>query len=1247
MLVNGVPGFPQDAAAGLSYIMGAGTDAQAPTGGWNPIFAQLDYNLVSNESGSNAWDLASAHDEISASSWWGKVTSADLSKGNNEYYIRPPGPLVGFQNPSDDPYSSDPNTYYLWDFNQVPAAGSTPGIELEDIGTFIGLNGNPTEDPNPASIFYIDFTYRIDLSNDYASDPGVPIYDLQLSLQCSGGSPTISYSSNDGADWSGIPSVTSLTPPAGFTIPVNIPINYSDFNNFIGIDQNHTSPDTNQNYKSNPKENRNVLRFPNPQFGPWSGQAYAILRIKVQLPNGVSLASNYPSGSNISSPIKLNLVKASGSHGIYVHGVRIRSIYAENLYRGSYDRNAIYVLDQNGNNTSQQLCTSLYDCFKSTHSSAGQLLWNSPSTLGFHVGNECNWPAYRCYAYFNEAFRGWAKTYGYQQKNFCDIIANTKGHGNFSYWRPIYEDQSQTNSPSFALQNEAIAFGIDAAGIYTAYNGLYPYYVRPDHDFKSSHINYLFPGDALPSAIKNHLGFMECARCFTGWNGTSYGPTDVLPSHPGDAQKDSDNYTTYTWRYQDAVASAANTINTFCAHGSYPQTNSSSLWGSYYYYPSTFESIFATYAPQSFNTDQLQVNLLGALESGTWQQTFPWSLFASNISLSSTELNNIENALKPGIRPNSAPEIREMTWEGLSWGAKGIAYNPIGGGGPANIGFCGNSWEDQFNCGFSDINPPISSPPTWQAGTYSPGQWVSDNPTSNGIPTYYLCIAATSHEPPSAEWESNASYNYYGYISISPSTGYVLPPATSASQVVRNTNGTLASPCFPDHEIVFPCHNAYFLWIPCFSDFDVWDGPSSNPNSNKILSVNDPVTSTHISAYLSGLQNYNNGWSTPSSDIASNTTYINALVNYYSQFLTTNPAAQNSDWKPQSFSGGCGWPEASHPDIDNGTAWWSNHSVPGTLTPGDPAWNDPNNPHWDPSNGRPQNSYFSDWIAGDRELDNSTPWGGVTPPHRFNLAQYTGYWSIPFRYPASPSVSVSLTGVPTYYGLNDRSNGVKRAMADIAPIARELKQLRWHNTMRINDAASPFGSDFSNWPTDPSTDARIQTDPIGNYIAYDVNQNTDWYKFPIMENIFSLTDAGITSGGGGGHTLGDDSPPTLQDRMLEKFRRFDFMTANNPEPYTSRDPGQNFEDISTYIDYSSAADGPEWFDSHINSNRPWQFDLSASTQFNESRLLEIGAFSDDNEPDANYVTILNTRTWPIIYDNPLNPASIQKNGCFI
>ena len=44
-----------------------------------------------------------------------------------------------------------------------------------------------------------------------------------------------------------------------------------------------------------------------------------------------------------------------------------------------------------------------------------------------------------------------------------------------------------------------------------------------------------------------------------------------------------------------------------------------------------------------------------------------------------------------------------------------------------------------------------------------------------------------------------------------------------------------------------------------------------------------------------------------------------------------------------------------------------------------------------------------------------------------------------------------VTGIPGYYGMKDRSEGVKRAMADIDPIAWELKQLQWVTSFDYSD----------------------------------------------------------------------------------------------------------------------------------------------------------------------------------------------------
>ena len=74
-----------------------------------------------------------------------------------------------------------------------------------------------------------------------------------------------------------------------------------------------------------------------------------------------------------------------------------------------------------------------------------------PTALGFNVGNECSWPFFRCFAYINEKFRAWSKANGGLQKDLYTFI--TSGQ---SWWRSIYEDQSNGNPPP-PLQNESIA----------------------------------------------------------------------------------------------------------------------------------------------------------------------------------------------------------------------------------------------------------------------------------------------------------------------------------------------------------------------------------------------------------------------------------------------------------------------------------------------------------------------------------------------------------------------------------------------------------------------------------------------------------------------------------------------------------------------------------------------------------------------------------------------------------------------
>ena len=89
MFYGGFPGI-NGVSTDLNYFFPSGTNASGPAGGWNPLFAQLDFNLASNEIGAAAWDLAPAQTSNSNGAWWETTALPKMVNNalpNNEYYI--------------------------------------------------------------------------------------------------------------------------------------------------------------------------------------------------------------------------------------------------------------------------------------------------------------------------------------------------------------------------------------------------------------------------------------------------------------------------------------------------------------------------------------------------------------------------------------------------------------------------------------------------------------------------------------------------------------------------------------------------------------------------------------------------------------------------------------------------------------------------------------------------------------------------------------------------------------------------------------------------------------------------------------------------------------------------------------------------------------------------------------------------------------------------------------------------------
>jgi len=990
--------------------------------------------------------------------------------------------------------------------------------------------------PGPAPVaaaatpnFYIDFVSRVDrLAYSSISDPTTGIYALELSVVWSdfSNSITYTYSTDGGQTW---------TTATGSGIQ-DIPITINDLE-YAGNGGNFT-PLSN--------ENLNLLNFPNPKLEPqtknYSSNPYTIKRIKIQT-NGKT-----PIG------ITLNLKNLNGNaNGIYVRGVRIRSDYADHLYRNDFYSNSTL-------SDGDQISTSILSMLNGVKSSTTSSNWKL--TEAINIGNECNWESWRPFAYLNEAWRNWTKQIanGGKQKDIYTIVT---GGIDLTWWRPIYEDQSYTQQfgvdPPPPLQNESIEFGINY-GILSP-----PWQKRRDHDFTSG--NLIFAGDDIPSEVKNHLdasnhrNFIELGRAISGWGNGSYGATPM-------SGNSGNSYSTYTSLMQ-AELEGIGSINQISALSCYPQDrlplpNKPSIWTRYYSYPSTFESVndggnppgLPSYSPQNFNNSQLQKDLLSDLKNGTTPTAvFSWTL-PYNSSWSSADLAAINPQLTPVIQPATSWEIRAQTWSGLAWGAKGIIYNPMGDDGAFNIGFCGNNFESNINNGFSYLSDGITPMPY-----------------------------------------GDASYWYYGLLQLSPSIGYLIPPATPTSQ---------SNVCFPDHLIISnPYQNGCYLWIPCLSDFTVW---SSLDHSKIDINPGDPITSSLIGEYLNAVQNYNPSLSpnnigepylTSGKLWSISQEMANSLPAYYSQHL------------PPPL-----------PQVCDPTTNLNNHCIPCVSSWMAAAYNltqasefgsiasDPSQNDWTKGN----------WVAGDRDLDEdfktiSDCNNSVRGPCR-NSSQTPHYdwwpWAVPFSFPTS-AVKLALTGVPTYYGVKDRSDGVKYSTADVSPIARELKNLQWHGTINVGDVP------YSDWSSayDPATPP-----------------TTDWANYPIMEDIWNCNFPNSSSGGGnsGGSSDGSqntDVPPCTEDRTFEKTERF---TAT----FTARDPGAQFFDEPSYSAYESDKDG--YFQNPGSQQHPYPFDKSVD------RHLTVGRFTDPNEPRANYAVIANPRTWPIRYGDVTQTSILSSDN---
>ena len=398
------------------------------------------------------------------------------------------------------------------------------------------------------------------------------------------------------------------------------------------------------------------------------------------------------------------------------------------------------------------------------------------------------------------------------------------------------------------------------------------------------------------------------------------------------------------------------------------------------------------YAPTTLDGTTIQTSLLSALRMGLiWDNEEPWagrlSPTAGQAMFMPQDINTMLAAgcFTSSYHMETAEEIREQTWDAIAWGAKGILFNFFGTDGTSDLGFCGNSFEDNVNSGFSDVPygenvtaPPGGVAPGWNsASQYYLGNWVKRNGN------FYVCnspVGPPSTDPASdnQHWGTSFTYSYYT-LPISPKTGYLIPPQTVASQT---------TPCFPDHLLLamdfsqkLPTNANAYLWIPCFSDFTILN------NGNPDINIGDPITSAKINDYLQGVQGINSFSATPPTSGYAHDNQT-ALKNYYSQFLPGNA--------------NCGNPSVSNWGATTGFSW-----VPAGAIPAVGGWVEASNP--DDASGTATNWPSGNWVAADRDLDKAftihnpdcsytTP---AVPPRHSGVTPLYDWGEIPFAFPIS------------------------------------------------------------------------------------------------------------------------------------------------------------------------------------------------------------------------------------------------------
>ncbi len=359
-------------------------------------------------------------------------------------------------------------------------------------------------------------------------------------------------------------------------------------------------------------------------------------------------------------------------------------------------------------------------------------------------------------------------------------------------------------------------------------------------------------------------------------------------------------------------------------------------------------------------------------------------------------------------------EIREQSWDGLAWGAKGIMFNPVGTDEGPNTGFCTSTLKTQepnpsnpstlidLTDGFDNPDFPLYLLFLAPVSSFSGGISSTPDGVTDGTAKFYTTYSSVFQSGMVGSQITINGVNYTITAYVNPSTiqisgtpaaatgltwsfppQFLIPPISSSDP--PSSSGIYR---FPDHQV--KNSNGSTIYIPILSDYDIYNGDPNNGGTllyskgTPIATDGDNTTYHMIDEYITDIQN---GWTGNSN-----------LQTYYAGLASTG-------WQPS----------------DEGTA------------------------------------YSDNWIAWDRSL--ASVWGDISHS--------------PIRYPAKDNFTytINYTGLPTYYGITERAKGVKRVSQDLAPIMSELKKLQWRTTFTYaNYIPSWTGNSPANWAQKWATD---------------------------------------------------------------------------------------------------------------------------------------------------------------------------------